>query len=232
MSEKRKYGELCDRIGYGFRDESLLVNALTHSSYAHEHGEKYRENNERLEFLGDAFFDAVIAEELYMRLSDNEEGDLSRYRSQIVCERSLLRKAEEISLLQYLRMGHGEARNISNRKSMSIAADAMEAIFGAVYLDGGYDAVRKVIRGLFDDLIAEALQGNLNTDYKSRIHEKLQARDGARLHYNVVRETGPDHDKTFYVELEYQGRVIGRGSGKSKKQAEQEAAGCALKNME
>lgn len=222
---------LCSRLGYRFRDEELLRNALTHSSYVNEHGGKYRDHNERLEFLGDAFFDAVIAEELYVRLSEREEGVLSRLRAQVVCERSLLRKASEIGLTEYLRIGRGEEKMLRSRRSKAIVADAMEAVLGAVFLDGGYEAVKDVVKRLFGDILEEALSGRLEQDYKSAIHEKMQA-DGPRaMQYRVVREDGPDHDKTFHVVLEAEGIVIGRGTGKSKKQAEQQAAKEALESL-
>ena len=130
---RQRTAELSARLGYVFRDETLLRNALTHSSYVNEHGGSYRDNNERLEFLGDAFFDAVIAEELYMRLAQQEEGVLSRLRAGVVCERSLLRKAEEIGLPDFLYIGRGEEKMLQGRKSRSIVADAMEAVLGACF---------------------------------------------------------------------------------------------------
>lgn len=229
---ERRPAELCASLGYDFRDETLLLNALTHSSYVNEHGGKYRDNNERLEFLGDAFFDAVIAEELYMRLSEQEEGTLSRLRAQVVCEKSLLRKAGEIGLSEYLFIGRGEEKMLRNLHSRSIVADAMEAVLGAVFLDGGYDAVRQTVKKLFSDILEEALSGQLERDYKSAVHEMMQAEGVQQTEYRIVREEGPDHDKTFFAELAADGRVIGRGSGKSKKQAEQNAAKEALERRQ
>ncbi len=228
MKNDQRLAELCGLLGYTFRDETLLRNALTHSSYVNEHGGQYSDNNERLEFLGDAFFDAVIAEELYMRLSGREEGVLSRLRSQVVCERSLLRKAGEIGLQEFILMGHGEEKMLQTRRSRSIVADAMEAVLGAVFLDGGYEAVKAVTLLLFGDILEEALSGRLEADYKSVVHEKMQAAGVQDLQYRIVREEGPDHDKTFFAQLESQGHILGRGSGKSKKQAEQNAAKEAL----
>ncbi|MBR2778929.1 MAG: ribonuclease III [Firmicutes bacterium] len=223
--------ELSARLGYTFRDANLLRHALTHSSYVNEHGGSYRDNNERLEFLGDAFFDAVIAEELYMRLGQQEEGVLSRIRSKVVCEQSLLRKAEEISLPDYLFIGRGEEKMLQSRKSRSIVADAMEAVLGAVFLDGGYEAVKKVAGTLFRDILEEALSGRLEQDYKTLIHEKMQAGGMQPPQYRIIGEEGPDHDKTFFAVLEADGRIIGEGSGKTKKQAEQYAAKQALETV-
>lgn len=225
---KDKYSDLSRSLGYEFINPRLLENALTHSSYAHEHGLVYSANNERLEFLGDAFFDAVIAEKLYMMLSDREEGDLSKLRASIVCEDSLVRKAEEIHLSGYVLLGNGEARNARNFGYKAFEADALEAIFGAVFLDSGYESVKKVILSLFSDIIDEAVHGRLSRDYKSRLQEKLQARGQDNVSYEITGESGPDHDKTFEAVVIYRGEKIGRGRGKSKKHAEQNAARQAL----
>ena len=226
--DRRDLSELCRVLGYSFCDERLLRNALTHSSYCYEHKLSYNENNERLEFLGDAVFDAVIADELYVRLTDNEEGDLSRLRASVVCEQSLFRKAEELHLVDYMRLGHGEQISFMHKKNRSLAADALEATIGAVYRDGGWESVRGVILRLFGDVIEDALNGRLENDYKTAIQEILQSRGEAHITYKIDRESGPDHDKTFFVSLRNNGVVIGRGSGNSKKQAQQNAAKYAL----
>lgn len=223
--------ELCRVLGYDFRDISLLENALTHSSYCYEHKLKYSANNERLEFLGDAVFDAIIAEELYHRLSENEEGDLSKIRASIVCEQSLIRKAEDISLTSYLRLGHGEEMSVNSRKHNSLVADALEATIGAIYLDGGWEAAKGIVLNLFEDVIVDALSGKLRNDYKTALQEILQARGDSHISYKIEGEEGPDHDKTFYAVLRNNGIVIGRGAGSTKKQAEQNAAREAIENM-
>lgn len=222
------YDQLCRLTGYEFRDTSLLENALTHSSYCYEHKLRYRENNERLEFLGDAVLDAVIAEEMYYRLAENEEGDLSRLRAAVVCEESLLRKAEDLKLTEYIRLGHGEETSGSKRKKRSLVADAVEAMIGAIYLDGGWENAKGVILNLFNDIIEDALNGKLRHDYKTALQEYLQSEGNSNISYRIEKETGPDHDKTFFAVLRNNGAVIGRGSGTTKKQAEQNAAREAL----
>ena len=232
MSRDRKdLSNLCKALGYEFQDEAILRNALTHSSYCYEHKLSYNENNERLEFLGDAVFDAVIADEMYARLTDNEEGDLSRLRAAVVCEQSLFRKAEELHLMDYMRLGHGEQMSFVHKKNRSLAADALEATIGAVYKDGGWDSVKGVVLGLFADVIDDALNGRLEHDYKTALQEILQSRGEAHISYRIDRESGPDHDKTFFVSLRNNGVAIGRGSGNSKKQAQQNAAKQALEKM-
>ncbi len=228
---KNERETLSRKIGYQFRDPSLFEKALTHSSYANEYGLPYRENNERLEFLGDAFFDAVIAEKLCSLLRDEEEGDLSKLRASIVCEESLLRKAEELELSGYVLLGNGEARNAKMFGYRAYEADALEAIFGAVFLDGGYEEVRRVILDLFSDIIDDGIKGRLRRDYKSMLQEKLQSGGQLQIEYEITDEKGPDHDKTFFAVVRYRGKIIGSGSGRSKKHAEQNAACKALENF-
>lgn len=224
---ERVYGML----GYVFRSPELLVKALTHSSYCYEHGMKYTENNERLEFLGDAVLDAVIAEELFERLRESEEGDLSRLRSEIVCETSLLRKSAEIGLNDHLRMGNGEANHAADGRKRALYADAMEAVLGAIFLDGGWEQVKSVILRLFENLIDDAIDGKLISDYKSALQEKLQADGNCNIRYVTELEEGPPHDRRFTVSVSNNGTVMARGSGYSKKSAEQDAARNALSNM-
>ncbi len=231
MMNKKELVLLSRRIGYQFKDSSLLEKALTHSSYANEHGLSYTENNERLEFLGDAFFDAVIAEKLCSLLREKEEGDLSKIRASIVCEESLIRKAEQLGLSGYVLLGNGEARNAKTFGYRAFEADALEAIFGAVFLDGGYEEVRRVILDLFSDIIDDGIQGRLKKDFKSMLQEKLQSGSQKQIEYEITDEKGPDHDKTFFAAVRYRGQIIGSGSGRSKKQAEQDAAGRALESL-
>ncbi len=206
------------------------MRALTHSSYTYEQGLSYSENNERLEFLGDAFFDAVVAEELYLYLSENHEGELSRVRAAVVCEDSLYRKAETLHIRDYIMAGNGEMRQLQSGAARSLEADALEAVFGAVYLDGGYEAVRQVVRSLFQDEIRDVLAGRIpNRDSKTELQERVQSAGNHRLQYTIVKESGPDHNKSFDAEVRYNGTVVGYGSGRSKKEAEQNAAGEALR---
>lgn len=214
-------------IQYQFHNADLLKNALTHSSFINEGKSAITENNERLEFLGDAILDAVISEYLYKRLSHVEEGVLTKLRAVIVCERSLAACGTKASIGNYLRLGKGE-ENSGGRKRCSILADAMEAVIGAIYLDGGWDEVRDFVIRTLGDLIEDAISGKLHMDYKTEIQEKLQSNGEAAISYVIEREEGPDHDKTFYANLLFQGKVIGSGSGRSKKEAEQHAAKQAL----
>lgn len=214
-------------IQYEFQDVNLLKNALTHSSYINEGKPRETGNNERLEFLGDAILDAVISDYLYSRLENMEEGELTKLRAVIVCERSLAVCGAKISIGSYLRLGKGE-ENSGGRKRGSILADATEAVIGAIFLDGGWDAVSKFVIRLFSALIEDALSGKLHMDYKTEIQEKLQSHGETEIGYVIEREEGPDHDKTFYANLILRGNVIGSGSGRSKKEAEQQAAKQAL----
>lgn len=214
-------------IQYHFNNSSLLKNALTHSSYINEGKPAQTGNNERLEFLGDAILDAVISDYLYERLGHVEEGELTKLRAVIVCERSLAVCGTKVSIGDYLNLGKGE-ENSGGRKRSSIIADAMEAVIGAIYLDGGWSAVHDYIIRIFSELIEDAISGKLHMDYKTEIQERLQSHGEAEICYVIEREEGPDHDKTFYANLVFQGSIIGSGSGRSKKEAEQQAAKQAL----
>lgn len=215
-------------IGYTFRNPEYLERALTHSSYNKEKNTHHKDN-ERLEFLGDAFFDAIVSVELFHRMGPVTEGMLTKTRAQIVCERSLAENARRLNLGKYIYLGHGED-SAGGRKKDSILADAMEAIIGALFMDGGYAAAQRFVVEVFNDTIDKAANGKLFSDYKSEIQEVLQAKGrGAQIIYEIDREEGPAHNKTFYVHLEYNGQILGCGSGKSKKEAEQNAAREALK---
>ncbi len=219
--------QLEKKLGYRFSDRGLLKKAVTHSSYVKEH-DRNGQSNERLEFLGDAFFDAVIGEELYRSFPKEEEGFLSRTRATLVCEKSLADEARKLDLGRYILLGNGEDHN-GGRQRESILADAMEAIMGAVYLDGGFEAVKELVLRLFAEVIEDARHGKfIIVDYKTTLQEKLQNDGAARIKYVLLKESGPDHDKTFQVQLEVNGKAVTRGTGKSKKQAEQRAARAML----
>lgn len=219
--------QLEEKISYSFKNKNLLKNAVTHSSYIKEHG-KGEKSNERLEFLGDAFFDAIIGEELYRIFPDKEEGFLSRTRAALVCEKSLAKAAVALGVGDYLLLGNGEDRS-GGRHRESILADCMEAIIGAVYLDGGFEQVQKLVLEIFSGAIEDARHGKyIITDYKTALQEKLQSKGITDIKYVLVNESGPDHDKTFEVQLNVEGRAMSTGTGKSKKQAEQKAAECML----
>ena len=219
---------LLSRIGYEFKDVSLLTNALTHSSYSSEHRMEYTSNNERLEFIGDAYVDAAVGAELFRIMKDAPEGVLSKNRADVVREESLADAAREISLGDYIYMGKGE-ETTGGRNKDSILADTFEAMIGAIIIDGGYDEGKRVILSLLNSRIELAVAGKLRNDYKTMLQEKLQEKDHElRLKYTTVSESGPDHDKTFTIEVSAGFDVLGRGQGKSKSKAEQEAAKDAL----
>jgi ribonuclease-3 len=220
--------ELLRTLDYRFNNDDLLMRALTHSSYASEHRLGYEHNNERLEFIGDAYVDAVIGDKLFQIMEKAHEGMLSRSRADVVCEASLAETARRISLGDYIRLGKGEASS-GGRDKDSILADCFEALMGAIILDGGFEAGRRVILDLLGYKIELAVEGKLNKDYKTRLQEKLQEADHMpRIRYIIVKEEGPDHNKLFTVNLEVNKIVVGTGTGRSKAKAEQAAAGDAL----
>ncbi|MBS4008149.1 MAG: ribonuclease III [Clostridium sp.] len=197
--------------------------ALTHSSYAHEHNLGSNAHNERLEFLGDAVLELAISEVLYQRFPDFPEGKLTRFRAGLVCEESLSLLANQLCLGSCLRLGKGEAAS-GGRQRPSLLADAFEALLGAVYLDLGFDAVRKVVEKQFASLLEGLANGCLRHDYKTLMQEYSQAAFATTPDYQIVSEQGPDHSKIFVAQLILHGKVLGEGSGRSKKEAEQEAA--------
>ncbi len=218
-----------EKIGYSFKDKELLQTALTHSSYARDRN-GLGDYNERLEFLGDAMLDAIAAEELYKVFSDREEGFLSRTRASLVCERFLFEVAQHLELGSYLRLGAGEEKT-GGRERPSILADAVEAVIGAVFLDGGYEAARGVVLELLKDGFREVREGRtIITDFKTALQELLQAEGIAAsdIQYVDAGQSGPDHDKVFTVRLNIKGVNEAEGVGKSKKQAQQNAAEKAL----
>ena len=219
-----------EKIGYSFKDKKLLETALTHSSWARETGAGISAFNERMEFLGDAMLDAIAGEELYRLFPEKGEGFLSRTRASLVCEKFLFEVAEGLGLGAYLRLGAGEEKT-GGRQRSSILADAVEALIGAVFLDGGYEAARGVVLGLLQKGFEDAREGRLHvTDYKTALQELLQAEgiSASDIQYVDAGESGPDHDKVFTVQLMINGRPEAEGVGKSKKQAQQEAARAAL----
>ncbi len=222
--------EFENKIGYQFQNVNYLERALTHSSYNKEKTKHM--DNERLEFLGDAFFDAIIGVEVFHKLPQVSEGKLTKTRALIVCEQSLARVGRSLGIGKHINMGHGE-ESAGGRQKDSILADAMEAIIGALYLDGGYEAAQKFVVKAFSEIIDEAVSGKLFSDYKSEVQEILQKKGkNISITYLIDKEEGPAHDKRFYVHLECNGQILGKGSGKSKKEAEQNAARQALQRGE
>ena len=218
-----------EKIGYAFRDRTLLENALTHSSYANEHRDKGMPSNERLEFLGDSILGLVVADHLYRNRPDLPEGDLTRIRAALVCEGSLVEVAKALDLGSYLKLGRGEESG-GGRKRPSIQADAVEAMLAAVYLDGGIGQARKLIHNLILNQEREKIANG--RDYKTALQELVQRESGQVLSYRLVGESGPDHAKCFSMEVLLNGQPIGAGEGRSKKEAEQAAAKAAVGKLE
>lgn len=218
-------------IGYEFRDISLLESAFTHSSYANDFLGDPRKGNERLEFLGDAILDMVVGKELYDRFPQEDEGFLTRLRAEIVCEKSLGEAAISHGLNEFLRLGNGEESK-GGRSRLSIAADAMEAVIAAVFLDGGLDAAAGFVLRLLGDTISAAQQGELPGDYKTELQILCQKNGHLDVQYKIISETGPDHAKTFTAAVYIDGKQLGVGEGKSKKLAQADAAKHALKKLE
>lgn len=214
-----------NKIGYEFKDKSLLKRALTHSSYANEKGTGL--DNERLEFLGDSVLGFITAEYLFDHYKDKAEGDLTKKRAYAVCEKTLFGYAEKIGLGEIIILGRGEERT-GGRKRPSVVSDAFEALIAAIYLDGGIENAKKFVLPFIE--IASEAKPDFK-DYKSTLQEVLQQNPTEKFEYVVVGESGPDHNKEFIVEIHMNSNVIGRGVGGSKKKAEQQAAKSALELM-
>ncbi len=219
------------KLGYQFHNRALLQAALYHSSYANEHRGSGAESNERLEFLGDSVLGFVTAEYLFARHPNMPEGDLTRIRAALVCEKSLHEVALRLGLGEHLKLGRGEEQG-GGRQRPSILADATEAVFAAVYLDGGMAAASALIHRVLLDCQKEEVVEEKRRDYKTALQELVQRSANGELHYRMVREYGPDHNKTFVAEALVDGRSVSTGEGRSKKEAEQMAAKAALETLE
>ena len=218
MNEQLK--ELEEKISYHFQDKHLLAQALTHSSYANEHRLDHNHCNERLEFLGDAVLEIVTSDFLYHKYTEKPEGDLTKIRASIVCEPTLAYCAEAINLGSYLFLGKGEDAT-GGRNRNSVVSDAMEAVIGAIYLDGGFASAKEYIhRFILNDIEHK----QLFYDSKTILQEMVQSRSSEGLSYEILREEGPDHNKSFEVCVKIGDEEIGRGLGRTKKAAEQVAA--------
>ena len=215
-------------LGYTFRNKALLENALTHSSYANENRERHLPDNERLEFLGDSILGFVVAEYLYRNFPDKPEGELTRIRADLVCERNLAEAAATIELGSYLLLGHGEEQG-GGRKRDSIVSDAMESVIAASFMDGGFAAAKEIIDRLILSNIPKGRPRNF--DYKTAFQELVQRKKDQQIHYELTGESGPDHDKHFEVEVLLNGKAVGHGVGSSKKRAEQAAAEAAIEAL-
>lgn len=219
------------KIGYVFTDKALLETALTHSSHANESSGDSRGSNERLEFLGDALLGAIIADRLFKMYPDKPEGELTRMRAAVVCEKSLGSVAFSTGLNDELLLGRGEEL-AGGRGKVSIAADAVEAVIAAVFLDGGIEEARKLVLSFLGEAIESSSKVAVYAgDSKTELQEKLQARGITDIRYEIVAESGPDHSKLFTAAVTVSGTELGRGSGSSKKRAETAAAESALADI-
>lgn len=215
-------------LGYSFNDLKLLEESVVHKSYAHENSAKKLKHNERLEFLGDAVLDLVVSDLLMEKFPESPEGELSRIRASIVNEDQLAKLALKLELGKSIYLGKGEELT-KGRVKASILANTYEAIVAAIYLDGGYDSAYTILQEHFGPILEQAAKSDINRDYKTKLQEEAQARHKIVPHYVVIEEKGPDHDKVFQIQVSLKGKPLAFGSGKSKKEAEQDAARNALK---
>lgn len=224
--------EIQTKIGYKFRNVELLNWALTHSSYANEHKRFRITYNERLEFLGDSVLGLIVSDYIFTKYSNYPEGDLTKLRATVVCEPSLSYVAKQIDLGKYLLLGKGEEVT-GGRERVSILADAFEALIGSIYVDGKFNSAKKFVLRYMTGIIENAVNGReLFIDYKTQLQEILQKKTKSKIEYKVVFEEGPDHNKVFYTEVVVKSKVLGKGFGKSKKEAEQNAAKIAIEGLE
>lgn len=217
-------------LGVSFNDLSLLEQALVHGSYINENPGVARTSNERLEFLGDAVLDLIVAEKLYQDFPQFSEGEMTKLRSALVRRDALFHMARTIELGDYLYMGKGEVASGGRYKPANLAG-ALEAVIAAIYLDQGLAATASFVLRLLDKELQKVVSGGIEVDYKSRLQELIQARQQQAPTYHVIEAVGPAHDRRFIIEVRVGGVVLGRGSGKGKKKAEAEAARAALQQI-
>jgi ribonuclease-3 len=222
---------LMDRIGYVFANYPVFQEALTHKSYTNEQGGMVIPHNERLEFLGDAVLDMVISHKIFVAYPDLPEGELTRIRAEVVSEAGLAQVGRRLEIGTCLRLGRGELRT-GGRNKDSLIANVLEALIGAVYCDGGFEAVQQMVLRLFDAFIERSFERKSGIDFKTRLQELMQARFGSPPEYQLVNSEGPDHLRNYTIEVRHGGHSFGQGSGKSKKVAAQQAARQALEALE
>ena len=230
VEDRERVARLAERVRAPLADRATALVAVTHKSWVNEHRGEGAEDNERLEFLGDAVIDLLVSEYLMSRFPLAREGDLSKLRAAVVDEPGLAAMGRALQLGELLRLGRGEELT-GGREKASVVADAMEAVIAAVFLDGGLAAVHRLIDPFLEEAYARAASGSLDRDFKTQLQEQAQARFRTSPRYRVVAEVGPDHSKTFEIEVELRGQVLGRGSGRSKKDAEQGAARVAIEAL-
>lgn len=225
---KNDLSSLENNLNYKFNNNKLLSLAMTHSSYANEHKMGIVENNERLEFLGDAILSLVVSQYLYKKYPNHPEGELTKIRAKVVCESSLAYAAKKIEIGKFLLLGKGEEAT-GGRVRESILADAAEAIVGAVYMDSDFETTNSILLSNFEsDIVHAVAKGDLFIDFKTELQEIVQKKGKSTMEYVVVKEEGPDHDKRFYIDVIVNNESIGSGRGRNKKDAEQMAAKEAL----
>lgn len=217
-------------IEYTFEKKESILLALTHSSYANENKHMNLSSNERIEFLGDSVLNIIISENIYLNYPELPEGEMTKVRASIVCETTLSKCAKKLKLGQLLFMGKGEELT-GGRDRISILSDAYEALIGAIYLDGGYNKARDFVYSQMNSIIRDSVKGNLLLDYKTELQEIVQKNNDNLISYEIVNEKGPDHNKIFLSHVKLGDNVVGRGEGKTKKEAEQNAAKAALNNI-
>lgn len=227
MNEQTAVKQFQEKIGYRFKDESLLFEALSHSSYANEN-KKTRNSNERLEFLGDSVLSIVVSDHIFEHYKHLPEGELTKMRASLVCEKALFEFSKKIDLGSYIFLGKGEEMT-GGRTRPSIVSDAFEAVIAAIYLDGGMEVVSKYILSFLPENITPDI--SVFHDYKTALQEVIQRNPEEKIEYHLKGESGPDHNKQFTVQVLLNSNVIGEGTGRSKKTAEQLAAKEALSLM-
>ncbi|HRR69032.1 MAG TPA: ribonuclease III [Desulfomonilia bacterium] len=224
-----EYESLESKIGYSFDNKKLLRESLTHTTYVNEHREEDLQDNQRLEFLGDAIINAVITTRLFTELAEEREGILTKKRAELINETALSRIARYLSLGEHLLLGRGEEMD-QGREKASILADAYEALVGAIFLDSAFEPVSRIVERHFREALGPIEKVSI-TDYKSLLLEICQSRFKCLPRVVVVDEIGPEHDKEFVVDVELEGKVVGRGRGRNKKQAAQTACKEALRSL-
>ncbi len=221
--------ELESKLGYQFKNPALLEQALTHPSLSYETQRAIGQDNQRLEFLGDAVLQLILTHELFQRFSDFNEGALTKLRSRLVSRSALMEYAREIQLGDYLRMGRGEETS-GGRSRPSALADAFEAVVAAIYLDGDYSAARTVVLTLLEESLTLLSEQPIEVNPKGQLQELLQSKSTGSPNYTIISQEGPDHAKRFEANVEWAGEILGTGTGQSKKEAEIAAAGMALQH--
>jgi len=224
---KDSYKELERILNYEFKDNQILINALTHSSYANENKNLKLSSNERLEFLGDSILNFIISAYIYTSCPKLPEGEMTKIRASVVCEQTLKDISNQLGIAKYLQLGKGEEQT-GGRKRPSILADVFEAVVGGIYIDGGLEAAKNFVLDKLEKIVLCAIKGTGMMDYKTTLQEELQKEGEVKITYEVITESGPDHDKEFKVQIKCNDKVLGIGLGKSKKEAEQAAAHKAL----